>query len=137
MGQELVRAPRAVRVLGDAQDLERATRVARGRLGVVALGVQARLRPVEVDADVRVDGVLADGERPTSISSARPKLPLSMSASPRSRLEADPLELIVALLGRRQRALEDGDRRLELADHRICAPERVCEIGGVSPLAFP
>ena len=43
----------------------------------------------------------------------------------------DPLEHVLAALGRRERALEDGDRRLQLAGHRIGAPERVGHVRSI------
>ena len=125
VSQQLVCPRRAIGVLGQAEDLERAAGVARRSLGVAALGVEPRLRPVELGADARVARVRcrARAREPRS-SSARPRFPLSISACAEKHGELDRLEGIV-LVGPRIR----GSARRRRSRIRARRPSRMSARG--------
>ena len=120
-----MRARDVVRVLGELEDVERLPREPRRRLRLAALRVQAGLRPVEPREHDRVAEVPRDRERlPDQLLRLREAAVVDVRVREQHR-EAERLDRVGAPVGVRAAALEEGDRRLELADHRVRAPERV------------
>ena len=104
------------------------TGVARGRLGIVTLGVESRLRPVEVDADDGIERVATDRERTSEDLLGATEVSAVDERVAEQELEANALELVVPALGSVEAALEDRDRGLELSHHRVRPTEGVGQV---------
>ena len=125
--EELVGASRVRAVLGQLDDRERLPRV-RGRpLGVVLLGVEARLEPVEPSAKDRVSHLLGELERAPEQLLRAGEVGRVDQRVPEEDAEARGLDPVAPALGLGQADVEDLDRGVEVAEHRVRAPERVRE----------
>jgi hypothetical protein len=100
VGEQLVGTGGPVRVLGEPQHLQRAARVAGSGFGLVALGVEARLRPVQVGADARVVRLPAEDPRRLQHFAGPDEVARVDERVAEQDLESGPLEHVAPLLGR-------------------------------------
>src|SRR6188474_1000267 len=119
VSQQLMCPRRAIGVLRQAEDLERAAGESRRSDGVTALSVEPGLRPVELCADTRALEAAAERERGAEELLGSTEVPAVDQRVREKHGELDRLEGIV-LSGRGFAvALEDADRGFELSDHRV------------------
>src|SRR5581483_10683810 len=125
--QYLLCVSQRVRVACDPQRLERLLRVRLGEGASALLEQQARLRPVETGARVRIGDRAAPVERLADDALGLAELAGIGQCVAQQRGEPDVLQYVAAVREPLGALAEERDRRCELADGRVRTPERLRE----------